>query len=135
MPFNLPPLGQLFYNGVSFGAYVETLELSGKPQYDSSGRTISYIEYALRVRTRFSQAAALDNNFIDSVQTQLEQTGGPLLYTNRGFGNFSINVGGPQDVLWGPKPTLYAIKQLGGGAINVEWGCTVAIPRCAVAQY
>jgi hypothetical protein len=133
----LPDPAPISYNGVTFATETETVEIAATPRYDSTGRTVSYIEYDLTLRALIygSQAngtgnASNDGN-MQTLRVLLQQPGGALVYQNRGFGNLNINVAGPRDVVWGPKPKLLRWKP--DGANNsawITWRVTVAIPEC-----
>src|SRR5262245_1401885 len=110
----VPAVGTISYNGVAFGPKTETLEFLANPQYDVAGRAVVYVEYKIRLRSILNTTPPVDTDAtLDALHQALLQPGGELRYQDKGVGDFALNVGGPRDVMWGPKPTLFGWKPLG----------------------
>jgi hypothetical protein len=136
----VPATGRVEYNGYQFGPYTTTESVQGRPVYDSAGRTVTHIVYAITLKTRIY---AFDGNnqvptdsAMENIRRRLSTPGGKFYYQDKGFGDFTINVGGRKDVVWGPKPKILSWKPRGGDlAGDLTWQVEVAIPECTTAKY
>ncbi|HEX3152951.1 MAG TPA: hypothetical protein VHR66_33070 [Gemmataceae bacterium] len=118
----------------------ETLHISGKPQYDSSGRTIIYVRWNFVFRTIIYAAFENDTTIdfqMNAIRQILMSPGNSFRYVDRGLGDLCINSDGPQrDVSWGPKPQFLEWEPWGDANVaQVTWGVEVCIPECNSAKY
>lgn len=126
----LSSLGRLEYNGVNFnGPFMLTRGVRSHPVMDSSNRTKSYtvheVTAKLTLTGRPTDAAVL------AARRALTTPGRPLRYQDKGFGPLALNVGGAQDVVWGPTPRELSFRPLGGGnACELVWSVSVALVDC-----
>jgi hypothetical protein len=135
MATSLPALGTASYNGFTFPAETETLDISARPIPDAAKRTIVYVEYTLRLRAYIlaSPGNSIDLS-LEAIRRQLLAQGGALVYSGRGFGDLQINTGTTRDVLWGPVPAILSWKPKGGNkAAEIVWEVTFRIPECSGA--
>jgi hypothetical protein len=134
---NLPTIGTTKYNGYTFGVMTETVSIIGKPQWDSSGRAIKYIEWTLTLRTVIAQSTpTTTDDTLESLRKTLMAVGKPLQYEDKGFGPLTINVNDKKDVAWGPKPLSFNYTPIASRhAVEVVWSVAVAIPECDNAKY
>jgi hypothetical protein len=136
-PTQLPDIGRLWYNGVTFGPYFVS-NVSGTVIRDNAGRTTKFLEMTLTV-DGYVMAADISGVKTASISpamvnlfSQLTTTCGDLVYSGRGFDiyisktNATIagsNLGKPMcDLAWGPMPELMEFQPLGGGfSAKVVW--------------
>lgn len=125
------------YNGFEFNRSTETLLFEGRPELDSSGRTIKFIVYTIRLRTILQShlPGVTTDALMNDARNRLLVQGRPLVYTGVGAGNMTVNVGSARDVVWGPKPKIVSYKSIGTGACELVWEVEVAVPQCAGAAY
>jgi hypothetical protein len=131
MASNLPSLGTCFYNGIEFPANVETTQFRCTPMYDSAGRTVTSSTFLLELKAIWASDGGTD--FIMSIVVPaLTQPASPLVYTGRGFSDVRINLGGDQDVNWGPKPRVVSLKPVGAGlSVEMVWQVEWNVPTCS----
>lgn len=128
----------LSYNNLVFPSSFTSMPRS-RFQYDRAGRTVGHTVHT--ITASFKTVAPLGDGidaYVLLVRQRLSKAGMPLRYIGSGAGGLlvNINVNGPQDVVWGPKPQSLNVKPLGGGnAVTVEWVVEVAIPDCSGASY
>ena len=124
------PTQTISYNGYTFPTETETVGVSIRPVYDSSGRTVVQSVYSLTLRARVA-AGATQGETLATIRSALERPGGAFVYEGRGFGDFELNVGGRQDLAWGPKPTLITWKPIGGSqSADMTWQVEMALLGC-----
>lgn len=142
MANDLPAIGTVSYNGVTFGTRTKSV-IEGKPVYDSAGRTVICVVYTLNIKTTIFAADASTGGTVETafadIRRKLQTPGGELHYEGKGFGGLTINVpagGSARDVMWGPKPQILKWDSTGGAqAVELTWVCEVAIPECVQATY
>jgi hypothetical protein len=137
----LPDIGQLSYNGCTFSPLF-TSSISGIAVKDQANWTVKYMEYTLMVDGYVTVGPI--TNSVDGVNTStieytmqtirnlLNQQGGVLTYTVRGFGPVIVNQPGGrlQDVAWGPEPKTLDFQPLGQArSAKVKWTVTFRIPE------
>ena len=129
----LPTSAVIRYSSYTFPSNVETTAYHCRPQYDQAGRTTVYNEITLTLR------AIITGTNIDAAVRAVEQvlTKPAYQFVYAGSGCFqSINVGSVRDVVWGPKPTGFSFKPLGGGnAAEITWSVKVCIPDWPSARF
>src|SRR5581483_718208 len=139
----LPVKGNVVYNGVTFPVETQTLGIDGKAHYDPAGRTVTYMEWTVTLKSVW---AAAPGDTIDATMTTLRRTlmtpGGQFIYNAKGFGSLVVNAPlrvpqqDPADVAWGPKPQEFKWRPLGANlAAEVTWSVTVCVPECTTAAY
>ncbi len=136
-------------------ATTETLRMTATPVQDEAGRTIKYVDHYLMVRTVIvGEEPETTDAAVQSAVNTLTSQGKNLVYQQKGFGRFNINVGGgailgaavnaaqgvlasPQrDAAWGPVPQVVDCRPLADNhAWELVWGVSVRIPRCENAKY
>ncbi len=122
------------YNGFVWNNSTQTLLFSGRPVWDSAGRTIVYTNFTLTL-TCVIQALPTDAIVRDAI-ARLTQPACALRYNGRGVGNVFVNVNGANDCAWGPKPGEVTAKPYGGGnATRLTWTVSFAIPTCNDGRY
>lgn len=127
--------GTFEYNGVLFDAFGKS-EVSSSPVYDDANRMVKYVEIRFHFRGIASagtlgQNATSTDDFIDFIRRRLTQNGGTLIYSEKGFGNFTVNIGPLWDVDYGPHPKLVNFQPIGSKrACFVEWECITRVPQC-----
>lgn len=137
-------VGEVSYNGFRFPAPLNA-EVQSKAVYDSSGRTIKWVEITLRVSCTITAEDQLDKvnkpgtagNQVDpnftNLRQRLQQAGRGLIFRDQGFGDLTVNesVGGVLDIDFGPKPSVVAWKSIGSNrTVFLVWECTTRIPEC-----
>jgi hypothetical protein len=134
----LPDTGSLEYNGCTFSTLFHS-RLQGVAVKDNAGRTVKYVEYRLIADgiVTIGLGNTIDNAMI-TLRQKLNQQGGTLIYTGRGFGNLIVNPpggkGGIQDVAWGPVPETFDFVPLGNGrSAAVTWGVTMRLAEWPAA--
>jgi len=127
----LPDIGTLAYNGVTFGPYFTT-NFAGVPIKDAANRTVKFMEYTLHVEgyVTLGEGDTTTDNIMSVLQTLLNQQGGKLTYTGKGFCNLVIDGSGLlKDVAWGPVPETFDFQPLGAGrSAKVIWAVKFRIP-------
>lgn len=138
-PTLLPDIGQLTYNGCSFGPLFAS-KLNCKFAQDDAGRNVKYTEielmadgYVTLAGTGAASTGASISPTMANMHRLLTAQGGSLAYVGRGF-NLTIGSSlGKQDVRWGPRPEIIDFQPLGGGlSAKVVWKVTVCI--CGTPQ-
>lgn len=127
---------RLSYQGYRFLVYKS--EVSGRPEYVDSKRTVKWMAWTITVR---GLVYADPND--DSTDAQLEEMRrvlsrncGRLEYSRKGFGDFIINSGNVWDANYGPKVELMDFVTVGDKrAAWVTWKCTAHIPECPNATF
>jgi len=84
---------ELNYNGIAFPMYTEVTSISGRPVYDSAGRTVTHVVWTLNVKS----VLTVDSNLADvdigdefvSIRSALTRPGGRLYYRDNGL-RFSL---------------------------------------------
>lgn len=118
---------------------------------DSTSRYTKYVVHRLEVETvlypgvdedlQGSPGAAFFPEADDSadagmsaIKRILETRGLPLLFEEKGYGDFNINTAnGQQDVLAGPNPKILAWEPLGNNyAVRIVWSVEVTLTACAL---
>lgn len=131
----LPIEGEISYGGFTFPVETETESIDVQPAYDESGRTITHNNISIAIKTIISNVDGTDAT-VQDILRRLTTPAAQLRYSNKGFGGLKINVNGPKDVLWGPKPQLLGFKPIGGRrACEITWRVDVAIPVCSDAVF
>ncbi len=129
----LPDIGEINYNGCSFGPLFET-NVSGNVVKDNAGRTTKFMEYTITadgyvtLSEPVNQAESIDDN-MTQLRTLLTAQGGVLKYQGRGM-DMLVNIPGEneRDVAWGPVPELLEFEPLGQGrSAKVKWSVKVRI--------
>lgn len=123
----------LSYNGISFGAFTETVGFTVRPEYDTAGRSVKWHNYSLTFRSYSTGAASA--SAMRNLRSALNKPGGVFIYRGRGTGDIVVNTGGVRDVKNGPLPREISYKMLGGDAVELVWGLDFAIPDCPDARY
>lgn len=135
------------YNGHQFDPNTtETTRIISTPMYDEAQRTIIYMKYLVELRSviygRSTDSQGPEGQRRTDVQMnlirkRLQSPGGGFIYHDRGFGDFSINVGAAQrDVKYGPKPKMLSWEPWGdANAALVMWQVEVCIPECDAAKF
>jgi len=134
----LPDIGQLFYNGVTFSS-LYTSQVSGECVQDASNRTTKYMAYTITVDGLVTLNDDVGDKTVDRewmfLRRQLTADAGVLVYTGKGFGQpFIVNQPGGTlfDVNWGPKPKLLEFVPLGASrSAKIKWTVTTYIPEFA----
>lgn len=134
------------YNGFAFPPALSS-GVTVVPEYDDSGRTLKYLTiavsvsfivtdttiYAFDTANQSNSSKALGMEAVTkSLITRLSQPCQPLIFSAKGYGDFSVNTpGGIRDVDFGPKPQVIEMEPLGGSqAYRVEWLCVTRVPPC-----
>ena len=143
MPAPFTGTGQLSYNRVHFPYHIES-SWSTEVMYDSANRAAIGTRYTLTVQTVFydGQPGILDgttaivslddaNTGTPMLRKLLEEEGGHLQFTSKGFGSdFAIN-SVHQDLSFGPKPRITQWDRFADNkAVQVTWVVTVEIKLC-----
>lgn len=134
-PSNLVGIGTASYNGWTFSPKMQTESIDGKPVQDQAKRTIVYWEWNISILDRITAPSGQTiDALITDARNKLLVQGGNFTYTNKGFGDLTINVGAKKDVMWGPVPTGFRYK-LAGGNISADfiWSVRVCIPESCVS--
>jgi hypothetical protein len=142
-PTTLQDVGQLFYNGCTFGPLVEST-ISGQCIEDEANRTVKYLEITLTVDGYVTapNPAVLDGiaPTMNTLYDLLTAQAGALVYNGRGF-DLSVNQQGANldpvsfgqsrlDVAWGPVPKLLDFVPLGEGlSAKIRWQVVVRLVR------
>ncbi|MFO0801475.1 MAG: hypothetical protein U0804_28755 [Gemmataceae bacterium] len=130
---DLPTSAVIRYGAYTFPSNVETTALHVRPQYDQAGRTVVYNEISISLRAVVTGTAI--DAAVRAVTQILTKPAYQFVYTGSGYG-LTVNVGGPKDVCWGPKPTEASVKPLGGGnAAELTFSVTVRIPDGPSARF
>lgn len=137
----LPTVGEISYNGITFDPLVDS-RISSRVVYDPAGRTVSYIAYTLTLEAYVSPGSYggpggddTDGD-MERIRRLLQAAGGQLVYSDKGFGDLSINTGNVRDVCWGPKPQLLEWLPVGSKrACKVRWQVEWHMPECSSASY
>ncbi len=123
--------GTFTYNGVAWLSLYRT-KVEVKPVKDSAGRALVAREYALDVE---GYVAAVPGSTTDatlaSLRRLLEQPGGALAFSAKGFGALQVNLPGGQlwDMAYGPWPEVLAWDPVGNDqGCFVRWRCTTQVP-------
>jgi hypothetical protein len=125
-PTSLPDVGNLSYNGCTFSPLFVT-NVSGKVVKDNAQRTTKLMEYRLSVDgyVTLNEGALSISPSIDAMRLLLQQQGGALTYSGRGFTIVQTSL----EVAWGPVPELLEFQPLGGGlSAKVKWEVTFRTP-------
>lgn len=135
----LSALGECSYGGVDLNSpEFLTLGLSHIPVQDPSGRTTSYVQTTIRIKTLIHTAVSTTDADFDALVQTLSTQGLAFIYTTKGGGNITANVAGDdaKDVCWGPKPKIIQLTPAGAPrAWNLTWEVVVCLPQCTTASY
>lgn len=128
----LPVVGELRYGDVQFEELLKS-KIVGRPEWDRARRSVKYIKYVLEVDGYvITNKSAPNDDTWSKMRYTLQQPGLVLKYTDRGFGNFTVNGGnnGLVDVCNGPKPELLEFTPLGARlAARIIWKCEICVPE------
>jgi hypothetical protein len=135
MPDLLPPVGVTAYNGVTFGARMETKNIDIKPVYDAAGRTVVYNLYSLTIDTDVYVHGQTADTSLEALRRQLLQPAVRLDYTTKGLGNNIVinnQAGGDfRECIWGPKPQLLSRRPVGTNQyVRIVWRIDWAVADC-----
>lgn len=134
----VPELGELSYNGVSFGPYTRTTSVSARIVETTDGRSVRYHQYTCTFEShiRGANQAEVDAIAVRSRQA-LTKNGMAFVCTKRAIGDFRINVGNVRDVNNGPKVSELSFEPAKGDALVsvLRWQITFCIPECQDAAY
>lgn len=136
---NLPDLGILSYNGVTFSALYKT-RIGGEAVRDEAGRTIKYMKYVIDVEGYVTKNAgdnSVDNTWV-AIRELLDAQAGVLTYDRKGFGPLIVNApgGALRDVAWGPLPTTLDFQPLGASnSAIIHWVVVVCLPEYTKAVF
>lgn len=123
------------YNGVVFppeSTFTTFLKIA--PLESPDGRTA--MANKISIGLRFEITGQPTDSAILLLRQRLTKYGGVFIYGGRGVGPLAINTGKVRDVMYGPKPTVLAIKPLGyRNACQIDWEVTTVIPECPDARY
>ena len=121
---------EVYYNEVEFNELVRS-KVTSEPVYNDAGTTIKYIKHRVEL-----EAIILPEEGEDTTDTSLANLRNKLLvsqkefkYKNKGMGSefsvlYSPSRFAPQDVVYGPKPTMLVFEPVGQGkAAHVLWTC------------
>lgn len=129
----LPTIGLAWYNGHTFGPSAYTTDFTIRPVEDAAGRTFAYSVVSITITEVL--AGQPSDAAVQRALSALTQPAAGLIYNGRGTSGVNINLGGLQDVLWGPKPRILSLKPLGGGnAVRIRWTVEFATLTCGDAQ-
>src|SRR5262245_36916187 len=129
----LPTIGTVAYGSYTFGSATETVSIDGRPQWDSSLRTITHMVWTITPKTIIGAIPPTTTDVqIEAIRKQLIKPAQTLVYTDKGFSSvFSINTGQVKDVAFGPKPIRFQWRPIASRhAVEVIWTVEVALPEC-----
>lgn len=118
----------------------ETLGIQGTPVRDQAGRTVTYTRWHFRFRTVLYARKTGDTTTdfqMNSARQLILSPGGSFEYTDRGFGELSVNTNRRQrDAKWGPFVTEISWEPWGdANAGCLEFTVEVCIPECNSARF
>jgi len=149
----LAGIGTASYNGVTFPNQIST-QINSRAVRDSSNRYTKYVEhnitiefiihdglYALQTGTytiTLQPPPGTDDppgdttdEVYQEIRRRLLQSGGVLIFKDKGFGGIFTIDSDKQDVAFGPTPEVLSWESVGSNkAIRVIWSCTVTIAEC-----
>jgi len=132
----VPMVGICSYGTFTFPGNTEALAFQYRPQYDSTGRTVTHNVISITLRFIVNNPGGNTDAQVQAILNVLNTPAQPFHYQQKGFGDFAVNAGGPKDVLWGPKPQVTGFRHLGGPAgTEVTWSVDVATVICADAVF
>jgi hypothetical protein len=121
MPFTIK------YGGFTFPVDTQTTAISARDVWDAAGRTIIYVVYSITLKCYIQSDTGTDAK-MQIAKIQLHKPAQPFTYVNTGGSNLRINTTAQRDVVWGPKPQVLNMRQVGGGNCwEIEWNVQVAI--------
>lgn len=127
--------GNLTYNGIEFPVQISAT-ISIQPVYDAADRGIKYTRHLFNITAIFHDELLphipemLDSN-LPLVLEKLQQPGGVLIFSSKGFGTDYILNTALQDVAFGPKPRVLEWTPVGNNkSVRVRWQCEVAVLPC-----
>lgn len=123
------------YNGFSFDPeFTATTRIHVKPVESADGRTVSYNEYAIALRTHV--VGQPTDATVFAARRLLTKNGGRFQYAGRGVGALNINVNAAKDVNFGPKTRMLSIQPKGGTNYSIlDWEISFCVPECSDASY
>lgn len=132
----LPATGEISYNGYTFPAETETTGIDARAVLDQAKRTVSHVVYNISLRWFVLGGSNSIGTTMNTLKQQLLAQAGELVYSTKGFGDFSINTSTIKDVMWGPIPRSFRFKPKGrDNAAECNWTVEVAVPTCSAAVY
>lgn len=135
----LAPVGTCSYNGVDLNpAECETLGISHNPISDPAGRTVSYVQSVIRIKTViYTTPPTTTDATIDAIVPLLSEYAGAFKYDTKGGGTIHANVPGERtkDVMFGPKPRVIQLTPKGPYAWDLVWEVVVCLPQCEANTY
>src|SRR5262245_60697140 len=128
MPTTLPRLGTCKYGTHEFTAAMETVSFKSTPVYDAAGRTVTHSSISIAIKdVVFAPVNNTTDAMLETIRVELSQPARAFYYQSKGWGDFTVNVGGRRDVLWGPKPKRLSFKPHGNAAAEIEWEVEVCV--------
>ncbi|WP_020474932.1 hypothetical protein [Zavarzinella formosa] len=131
----IAPSNRVEYNGFRFPDAFTSSSTTAKPVYDSSGRTVTHTVVTIRVKSQIV-AGVFQDIALNNARAALEQPGGELYFTGKGY-DIEVNTpGGRRDLKWGPRPQVLEWKTFGNNlSAEITWMCEVALLNCADAPW
>jgi hypothetical protein len=104
---------------------------------DSAERTVMWVEHTFQIRSLIYAQVGTTDDTMDGIRHRLTSQGGDFLYSDRGYGQFSVGTQGRmKDVRFGPRVDVLSWQPWGdANAALVEWKCVVSIPECDAARF
>lgn len=127
------------YGTYVFSPAAKTENVQAKTIESKCGRAVTHTIYTFTITDYVSNVGAGanggTNSFMDTLRQQLELQAAPFKYTDEGFGaEFSVNVVGRRDCVFGPKGRVIGMNPVGGGnAWRFTWTCEVALLKSGAA--
>lgn len=135
----LAAVGTCSYNGVDLNpAECETLGISHNPIPEPAGRTVSYVQTVIRIKTVvYTTPPTTTDATINAIVPLLSAYGGAFKYDTKGGGTIHANVPNERakDVMFGPKPRVIQLTPKGPYAWDLIWEVVVCLPQCQANTY
>lgn len=134
----LPLIGTISYNDYTFPGSTRS-NIQATPLYDPADRVVVAVKYVVTLTFVVHNSTNVSADMLD-LEQRLTKPGQDFFYESNGSSGLSVNTGqnsnNAKDSMWGPKPRLLVLRQIGGKqAYEVSWRCEVTIPRCDNAAF